>query len=462
MNRNRTFISDDFAQQLINSLPYAPVKGIYDEELEDFTSHGKESSEGKIYGIVMAEPNVKWEDHVDEDGVTRTYCCADVLLFTGIYDEATKVCGSSQSMEIYDKTMIGEWRKDDKGEPFFYFMKGCLLGLQALGEMTEPCFEGSAFYELYNNTKEIVEYVRQFSKKEAVEKMEHNLFRLSDSEKYEAILVALNPDFTAEKGWKQDYLVCDVYDEYAIAYNFNTNSYVRAYYTKESDTITLGDIVDVSIVDVTKDELIALEAIKATSGSFAQAKEDHDNLVSEFENLKSQVDKESTEHADLISSLEGQVSEFKADKAIIENQLNEALERNTNFSQEIESLKTEKLEFETRISDLENENTMLNNFKKAVEMEKKEQLLTKYEQYIDPTKYEQLRGKIEDFTVDDFKKEVCTAAVESATGDLLDKENGKQQLFYTQSGQTDDDNDDSTDNGVIRILKSYKKNGGNK
>ena len=32
LNRNRTFISDDFANQLIASLPYAPVKGIFDKE----------------------------------------------------------------------------------------------------------------------------------------------------------------------------------------------------------------------------------------------------------------------------------------------------------------------------------------------------------------------------------------------------------------------------------------------
>ena len=29
MNRNRTYISEDFANQLIASLPYAPIKGIF-------------------------------------------------------------------------------------------------------------------------------------------------------------------------------------------------------------------------------------------------------------------------------------------------------------------------------------------------------------------------------------------------------------------------------------------------
>lgn len=29
MNRNRTYISEEFAQKLISSLPYAPIKGIF-------------------------------------------------------------------------------------------------------------------------------------------------------------------------------------------------------------------------------------------------------------------------------------------------------------------------------------------------------------------------------------------------------------------------------------------------
>jgi hypothetical protein len=47
---------------------------------------------------------------MDEDGVTRTYACADVLLFTGLYPEAKLVPGESQSMEIFRGNLKGEWR----------------------------------------------------------------------------------------------------------------------------------------------------------------------------------------------------------------------------------------------------------------------------------------------------------------------------------------------------------------
>ena len=38
-NRNGTFITDEFAETLVSSLPYVPVKGIYDPMKDDYTDH---------------------------------------------------------------------------------------------------------------------------------------------------------------------------------------------------------------------------------------------------------------------------------------------------------------------------------------------------------------------------------------------------------------------------------------
>ena len=86
-NRNGTFITDEFAKELISTLHYVPVKGIYDTD--DYTDHGKKRSEGRIYGIVPETNNFAWEQHLDEDGVERTYACTDVYLFTALYPEAS-------------------------------------------------------------------------------------------------------------------------------------------------------------------------------------------------------------------------------------------------------------------------------------------------------------------------------------------------------------------------------------
>jgi hypothetical protein len=78
---------------------------------DDYTDHGRERYEGRIYGIVPENPNFAWEKHLDVDGVERTYACTDVYLFTGLYkQEAFDIVGKSQSMELYVDSIEGEWK----------------------------------------------------------------------------------------------------------------------------------------------------------------------------------------------------------------------------------------------------------------------------------------------------------------------------------------------------------------
>ena len=179
MNRNRTYISDDFANQLISSLPYAPIKGIFNYGEVDFEDHGEDNTDGRIYGIVPETHHFAWEKHVDEDGVEREYATADVYLFTGLYPEASLIPGKSQSMEIFRNNLKGEWRiSESDGKPYFYFLKGSLVGLQTLGRDVEPCFEGSAFFSLCEDLQNCVNYIKQLDntiKKEEGEKMDKTL-----------------------------------------------------------------------------------------------------------------------------------------------------------------------------------------------------------------------------------------------------------------------------------------------
>lgn len=161
-NRNYSYISDEFAEKLISTLPYTPVKGIYDKEEKDFTDHGFDRSEGRIYGIVPEKSNFAWEKHIDEDGVEREYACVDCIYFTGIYEEAGTITDKAQSMELYRPSIQGSWKTID-GEDYFVFEDACFLGLQVLGEKVEPCFEGAAFFSLYN------ELIKKIEEKEANE-----------------------------------------------------------------------------------------------------------------------------------------------------------------------------------------------------------------------------------------------------------------------------------------------------
>lgn len=446
MNRNSTYITDEFAQQLIDSFPYTPIKGIFDKEDMDYTDHGKRNNDGRIYGIVPENPNFAWEEHMDSDGVIRTYACVDVLLFTGLYPEAQLIPDKGQSMEIFRPTLVGEWKTGTDGEPYYLFKSGCLVGLQVLGDDVEPCFEGAAFFELYKDIKQIKEIFEKInSVKEEKGSMEkQTLFRLSDSEKADLIFNALNPNYNEENGWKVDKYIIDVYDDYALTRDIVNQKYVRVEYTKTDDQVVIGDSCEVFIVDVTKDELIALEAIKSVSGTYAAANEalvaaqqektsenesgstdfaeEKANLEAELSELKESVANYQTEK----ESLEAELAESKLNYSTLETQVSELTDKVTAFE-------AEKAENEQKIQHLISEKEELATFKAQVEKEKKLAILDKYSEHIAPDNYNQLKESIDNYTVDQFKKEVCTAAVESdATifnkADESDSGNG---LVYT-------------------------------
>lgn len=148
-NRNQGYITDEFAEKLLSSLPYTPVVGIFNDLVKDFGGHNQDQNVAKIYGVVPQEPHLAWEDHLDSDGVMRTYACTDVYLFTGRYDAAKLIPGKQQSMELDTKTIRGDWQViNEYGQEGFVYTDAQFIGLSVLGDDKTPCFEGSAFYEL--------------------------------------------------------------------------------------------------------------------------------------------------------------------------------------------------------------------------------------------------------------------------------------------------------------------------
>lgn len=161
LNRNGTYITDDFAEKLVTSAPYAPIKGIYSEEEGDFQDHGNNRTQGRIYGLIPAEPNFAWENHEDEDGIMRAYACFDVLYYTALYPEAATISGKGESMELFRDTLKGSWQKIE-GKEAYVITDGCFLGLQILGDAVEPCFEGASFY---SKEKTILDILARYEEK---------------------------------------------------------------------------------------------------------------------------------------------------------------------------------------------------------------------------------------------------------------------------------------------------------
>lgn len=437
-NRNGTYITDEFAEKLIASLPYAPVKGIYDSMAEDFTDHGTQRYQGRIYGVVPVDNHFAWEKHLDKDGIEREYACTDVLLYTAIYQkEALDIVESAQSMELYADAIDGEWRFID-GKKYFVFTDGCFLGLQALGEDFEPCFEGAGFYTLIAET--LAERMQQFeldSKLDVGGKEQMN-FKLSDDQKYNMIWTLLNPRFNEENGYIMDYSVCDVYDEYAIVFNFENRAYERAYYTKDDATDSLAiDRKEVCyIVDVNDEEKRALEMLHQLNGdTYEKVDENYSAMNEQIETLtaeKSEFEAAQETYSQKIEEQDGTIATLQQEKADVEETLNGVKSDYEAAQSTIESLTAEKEALET--------------FKADVLKKEKEAVLEHYAQLLDSEDIDSFREKIDEMTRDELDKELAYTLVQN-----------KPTLFTNEENPSYVPKDDAEPTGIEGILSKYKK-----
>lgn len=370
-NRNGTYITDEFAEKLLLTLPYAPVKGIYAPQEGDYTDHGAERDEGRIYGIVPENPNVSWESHIDEDGVERTYACTDVLIFTALYEEANEIVGKSQSMELF-RPSLKYHEAIVKGRRFIVFDEGCFLGLQVLGDNTEPCFEGASFYSLQNAIECAINAIKNYGGT----KMPVINFKLSDNDKFQAIWNLLNPEFNEEGNWTITYGISAVYDEYALVINYETGDFGRAYYTKndENDMVELGEIVKCYILDVTESEKQTLDTLRALNGGTYELVSDV--LVNAQENL------------DKNSEFSTKIEE-----------LNESI---TTLTTERDSFSTQLEEANATISSLTEENDSLNKYKLDIETQQKTAVIDEYSEHLDEEILNSYREKIGDYTAEEL------------------------------------------------------------
>lgn len=417
-NRNGTYITDEFAEKLLSTIAYAPVKGIF--EYDDYTDHGTRRSEGRIYGIVPENYNLTWEAHVDEDGVERTYACVDVIIFTALYKEANDIIGKSQSMELYEPSL--QYHKQIiEGQQYIVFDAGCFLGLQVLGDEVEPCFEGAAFFSLRENIEQAISKIQEltntFTKKGGKEEVKVN-FKLSDGDKYEQIFDLLNTNFNEEGNWTVTYGIGEIYDDYALVYNLETKEVFRAYYQKGEDTATLGDMKKVYIIDITEEEKVTVDTLRRLNG------ETYEKVEPVLENAKENFEKISELEGKKVE-LENSVSTLKTEKSALEEKFNLSQGENETLKNEIEALKSYKL---------------------GIEKEQKESVLSEYENQLSDEILNSYKEKINEYSVIDLDKEL---AYELKKANISAFTKQPEQKFVQKNG--------IVKTGLDEILNKYVK-----
>lgn len=169
-NRNGSYITDEVANQLIASATQGmtPVVGFFDPETQTWASHTGPTL-ANAYGYV--EDFLGWEPFADSDGITREYAVFSVNLFTEYFEEAKKIIGQNQSMELNPLSITGDWAEINS-EYYYVYKTAKMLGFCVIGAH-EPCFSASAFF---SNNEEQLQQISSllFGLRSKIEEIEKN------------------------------------------------------------------------------------------------------------------------------------------------------------------------------------------------------------------------------------------------------------------------------------------------
>lgn len=412
LNRNGSFISNEFAEKLMATIPYTPIKGIFDTYEGEYTDHGDKSSLGRIYGIVPENCNFKWEKHLDDDGVEREYACVDVLIYTGLYQEAASIVGSPQSMELWKPSIKGKWGFIE-GKRCYIFEDASFLGLQVLGQEIEPCFEGAGFFSLLDTLNNY----RDTAQEE--EEMYKSVFKLSDREKGRLIWDTLNPNFTEQGGWAIEYEVLDIYDNYAIAYDVANNAYQRVYYTKDdsTDSVKITSMEQCYIMDVTANEKQTLETLQVLNGgnyekvdeTFSQLKAEKERKEETITQLQTAATERETKYSQLEQdnqSLASQISNYQTEISEKDEKIKEQDILISTLNQSVED--KGKI-----VEDLTSQVEALQSYKLAQERKEKQDILNKFSTKLDASIIEKYATEIDAYSATELKKNLAYEFVEN-------------------------------------------------
>lgn len=413
LNRNGSYITDEFAEKLIQSLPYTPVKGIYDGETADYGGHRYDSPRGQIYGVVPGADKIDfaWEKRIDVDGIEREYATCNVLLYTAIFEEAKKIPNKGQSMELYPPSIKGDWSTDFSGQEAFIFEEGCFLGLQVLGDEVEPCFEGASFYaleEMRNQFTIIVNEIKLFEKyidKESEEVMPKYSIPEDKLEIFNKLWETFNTNFSEENEFLINYNICNIEENGAIIFDLNNQTFNKvSWEVAENGTYSFSELTPFEYLEVTDD----ISHIREVNGGT-------------FENL-----------AEKFSEMSSKISEYE--------------ETISTFNTERENYETQIQQKDEAFSALETELNDLKAFKQSVEEANKNAIVGKYEKKLSEDQIAVFKAKLADYSAVELEKDLALAFV-NANQNLFEEKEDEEGIEYKFQ-----------DTGLAAILSKYENN----
>jgi len=395
-NRNGSYITDAVAEQLIKSATRGdtPVIGFFDPQSQTWASHtGPTLANG--YGYV--ENFEGWQTFTDTDGVARDYAVFSVILFTKYFEEAQKVLGQNQSMELDINSITGDWANID-GNEYYVYKTAEMLGFCIIGDH-EPCFSVSAFFSKNDDT-----YNTQYDKFSSL---------LSD------LKAQVEEAQNVQKGGEQP-----------------MNEFENQEVVEEVVEETPAVEEEVKVEETATD-------FEAEAEVEAEVKEENEEAVEETETETETEVEEVVEEPSEYDLLQERFNALQTSYDELEQQLNDAQTRINDFEQsqtalnaEIENLRSQNTQLQTSLEAYQAQQVEAENIRKNELVEKYENLLT--EEEINP-----IKETVKDFSYDELESKL---AITFANKKITGAESKKVPLPEPEESQ------------FALLMKKYRKN----
>lgn len=355
-NRNGSYITDAVAEQLIKSATTGttPVVGFFDPETQSWASHSGPTL-ANAYGYV--ESFLGWEPFEDTDGITREYSVFSVVLFTDYFEEANKIFGQYQSMELNPETISGDWTVIN-GQEYFVYTSAEMLGFCIIGEH-EPCFSVSSFFSKNDDS-----YNFQY------EKFSSLLFNLK---------AQVEEAEKANKGGEQQ---------------------MNEFENQEMTPV----IEEVQVENPQTQEDNEMPNFQASEESVAEVEpitESNDEPTEEFTaEAESEPVEEASEEPSEFEALQLQFNELQSNYETALARIKELEESQVNATAEMANLRAENEGLQTALSSYEKQ-------VEEAENERKNVLIEKYEKVLDEEEIKPIKDVVKDFSYDELETKLA-------------------------------------------------------
>lgn len=417
-NRNHSYISEDVAKDMAKTLRGAPIVGYYKEDKEDFADHGEQvilDDEGvkfncltKPYGFVAPDAKVWFQDFEDTDDfgnkITRKYLMTTGYLWTGQYEEAKRVIekGNNQSMELDESSLDGHWSTNvNNGMDFFIINDAIFSKLCILGEDVEPCFEGASVTA--------PQVSKSFSK-------------VDDNFKQTLYTMMQDLRYALEEGGKNMEL-------------------------EEKEVETVEEEVK------TEEETVEAEETESsieteTTSTEAEVENESEEEPTEEETTESENESSEEEPESETEEAEGDAPSDYSDNEEEESEEEEPLDNSDDVETKKKEYSAEEYELlKSNYDELETKYNELVEFKKNVELEKKQELINSFYMLSDEDKKD-VKEHMSEYSLEEIESKLCVICVKNKVNfekDNLDENNNKVEEENSAVATFNIDNNESSE-----------------